>query len=705
MNVGLVDPTEICNDTGRPVMPLGLLHLAAVAENIGHEVRILPHVYKGNQTLGELENLLKEYVYSQNPRILGFSNRTESLPLVLDLAKKCKSWNKDMLVILGGAGTNFVAKNILELFPFVDLIVCGEGEVAFREVILAVDSNQNFHNIAGICWRDNKNNIIVNSPRLPISDLDSLPEPAFHLIEEALVTIGQLGKRMFIEVGRGCPNNCSFCSAIAFWGRKVRMFSPARIIGQMELLRERYGICSYCLIHDNLLSNHAFIKKFCQLVFERDLHIDWFANVSLNFCTEEIIRMAAEAGCTEIFFGVETVSDALKPNIHTKYRGPSNVVKVMDIVRKHGIKKIYRSYIYGFPGETDDDINSTLELELLEKAKSPADSPERSQFSLLTVYPGTSLYAQLSEKLRYTTILSSFGCRYISANNSFMNLVKKHPTIFTSFASHQSEEERLKIIERISISWLLTMIFPRTTLLAMRRCHLTPTEVMKKFKEFLLTNSWFKVADDNKGQNIFVRCYSLYPEFILKELKGIDASEIDLFLGYEKYRVEATDEELKYRDFYPSLNKSAMQHELVTPPTTNFLSLNYDPDATFSQWIKNTDDAVKSCGRDTSYCFYAPRTLWVTLEFNPEIHVWRLGKNVSIVKNVLDCARSGMKGEDIVENTYNFLKTANMENKYHDKKGIENYTKLMLATGLIVFRDEIGQTVGACSQLDSCHPE
>jgi anaerobic magnesium-protoporphyrin IX monomethyl ester cyclase len=311
----------------------------------------------------------------------------------LEIAKKV---NPEILTVAGGQHFTALAEDSLQAYPEIDVIVRGEGEETFAEVIKAFGKKASFSEIKGISFR-NKGKIYHNPDRPFIKDLDSLPFPAYHLVEHAtrkyhFRMMAGTKKYAIIEGSRGCPHQCVFCSQWAHWRGEWRRKTAKRIADEIEFLFNNYGMEFFWLTDDNFgLGNHA--EKLCDEIIRRGLseHIMWFVQARCDDVVKssKILPKLRKAGNYWILLGVESPNEqALKS---------FNKGITMEDSRK-AVKLLKQNDIFAqttlIIGERNDSSKSIAKLREFVNGL----DPDLAIFMILTPFPGTKLYAEALEK-------------------------------------------------------------------------------------------------------------------------------------------------------------------------------------------------------------------------------------------------------------------------------------------------------------------
>ena len=696
MKIALIDLSFLTNwlrhDDSHFPIPVGLLSIATVIKNLGYHIEL----FQAHDLLPTGDNKTKleymaDYLAKKKFNIIGFTTRADIQPLVIELARRCKSKQKDVIIVLGGPGVTFLAPDILQVFPFIDIVVRGEGEHTFRELIIAIENNHTLADVDGITYRDN-GNIFSTHDRRPILNLDTLPEPAYDLIKmDNLIKSGKFQ----VEVGRGCPNNCSFCSTKSFWGKKVRMYPPTTVVSRIEKLYKKYGIRTFSLIHDNFLAHKSFVREFCELLIAKKLPIGWYASSSLNFYSSEIFELMYVSGCRGLFFGIETASNRHMHNIKAKFYEPKDICGIMDDVRKRGLRKITRSFIIGFPEETNKDIEVTFQCALENQAGAPIHSNEHTQIHPLTIYPGTVLYDELKDKLHYTGIFGTQADRDVCKIGHAAELCRQYPRLFSAYASYQMVEKQMDIYKIRYLFSKFVKFFPKTLLLLTRKCSLSILQLIIQFNDFLEDNgkdtSLFAMNFSPNSQSetrYILRCIEAFPTFVNHVGVGYDTGFAQLFLEYEMFKLQ--NQGVNYTDdIWSELDMrfeddSFFKHVIITPTTTRIVELDYNPDKTFKNWL----DSHMECKirEDLRLCFFRSRR--AIRQQSPIASVWQLrNKSYRTVPIILRLADGQRTGHEVIEEILKLL--GNPPQISSLSQQIAKHIRELLAKGIILLRHEV----------------
>ena len=327
----------------RSYYPLGILYLAAVLQKAGFTVRVIDVAPEG-KTLVDILSVIE----AEKPFVIGISSMTTSIASSVTLARSIKERFSERISIgLGGVhlccDTAFLQRN-----PFFDFGVIGEGEKTFVDIVTRIKQGEKVREVF-------QGELIQN--------LDELPFPARHLIDHKIY---RREEQMEFEVpaagilgSRGCPYKCSFCCIPAI-GHKVRLRSAKNIVDEMEFV---YDLCrgSYSFVDDCMTLNKKHTLEFCQTIIDRKIKVRWIASTRANALDDETVRSLSRAGCTDLYFGVESGSEKIRNSVIKKKITDNEIARAVQLCRKYKILSNLFLMV-GFPDETREDMMKTVQI-------------------------------------------------------------------------------------------------------------------------------------------------------------------------------------------------------------------------------------------------------------------------------------------------------------------------------------------------------
>jgi magnesium-protoporphyrin IX monomethyl ester (oxidative) cyclase len=345
-----------------PFPPLGIGYLASVLEKKGFDVKIID---LNVETLDKSK--FKKIIKLHNPKIVGISSTSLSIPYALEVAKTIKSI-LDVPIVLGGAHATVDPAFVYKFSDYFDYQVIGEGEITFPSIAKELLRKKRL-----------KRKVYKG---IPVSNLDSIPFPAYHLLP--MTKYVKFAAPMIIS--RGCPYACTFCRPHE---KIVRFRSVDNIIDEIKFLREKYNIHIIEFEDDNFTLNKKLVKKLCEKIIEEKLEIEWSCQTRVNLVDFHLLQLMKRAGCKFITFGLETFSPYLQ-GIINKNLSLKDMILVLRLTKKVGMK-VGVNCIFGIPEEREKDINLTLWY--LNKLK-----PDHIFFSVLVPFPQTVVFDSLVKK-------------------------------------------------------------------------------------------------------------------------------------------------------------------------------------------------------------------------------------------------------------------------------------------------------------------
>lgn len=362
-----------------PYPPLGLGYLTAVLRDHG-----ITSVKMLNLELDYMEDdafiaLLKD----ESPRIVGFSCMTCSFLSGLKFASLVKKACPNSITVFGGSHPSFQSREIVAEHDFVDIVVRGEGEYTFLELVQKIMNKESLSTVKGITYQ--ANGTVVKTPDRPfIQDMDSIPFPARDMMDVDQYHESVGGS---LITSRGCPWKCLYCSTSQFHGHKYRPHSAQYVVNEMEMLVKEYG-CEKIGIADDLFTfDRKRVIDICDLIHKRDLKVTWGCSVRADTFDRELLEKMHEAGCDVLFIGVETVDDTVMKTIRKRLK-IEKVKEAIKLAKDVGFK-IKASFILGLPFQKPEEAEGILQFVEEVGLTPPLDL---ITINMLCPFPGTDLY-------------------------------------------------------------------------------------------------------------------------------------------------------------------------------------------------------------------------------------------------------------------------------------------------------------------------
>lgn len=362
---------------GGTIPPLTLLSVASALKKNGHFVRLVD----ADGEKKTLEDIKKDIKGFDLVIVLTSSmSFKEDAKVLAELKKE----NPRITTSAFGSHPTFMPEACFNA-DGIDILVRYEPEFIYRELADALQKKAGAWKIInGIAFRDSEG-IHVNEPYPFIENLDDLPIPDRHLLNRNLVYFNPLVKRLPYTTSitsRGCPGKCTFCTAPAFTGSKVRHNSADYVLREMEyLLTSGFKEIYY---RDETFSFFPQRNKIiCETILARKMDVSWLCNVRVGTIKRDMLSLMKKAGCHTIKAGVESgvqeILDKSQKNIKLK-----DTEDLFRWARELGIAT-HAHVMLWMPGENKDTMRKTTDFVISLK-------PTTVDFGICTPYPGAVLF-------------------------------------------------------------------------------------------------------------------------------------------------------------------------------------------------------------------------------------------------------------------------------------------------------------------------
>ncbi|MCL4557805.1 MAG: B12-binding domain-containing radical SAM protein [Deltaproteobacteria bacterium] len=386
MKVLLINPPKISAITERVSYVHephhGLAYIASYIKRHGIDVSILD---------AQAEQLsvreLTARIAAEGPDVVGITAPTFLIKSAHETARISKALSRDTLTVIGGYHATALPEQTLREFPSFDLLVHGEGEAPFLELLSAVADRRDLGEVKGIAYRDS-GHIRVNPQAVPIMDLDTLPFPSWELFKLDMYHPHYSFKKGFLELpistSRGCVSKCTTCARVT--GTRVRQRSVPSVIGEMQEMVDRFNAKRFVFMDETFTINIRRTHELCDAMVQSGLskRIEWLCQTRVDRVDPDLLKKMRRAGCFLIAYGIESGNQ----DILDRMKKGTRLDDAVNAVRwaKQAGMTVDTFFILGLPYETRDTIGHTIRFAV-------RLDPDYANFFITVPYPGTEVYS------------------------------------------------------------------------------------------------------------------------------------------------------------------------------------------------------------------------------------------------------------------------------------------------------------------------
>lgn len=383
-NILLISPNLYANYKNKIKIAINFLPsltLAVLAAPLlKHNIKIIDMSL--NPSYGSLIRNLQEH----KPHYICITSLTPSFDEAKKIIKLAKQYTSAK-IILGGPHTSSFPESCLKESE-ADMVVKGEGDITLKEIIEEKPLNK----INGLYYKWH-NQIIKNSDRCYIQDLDTLPHPAWHLFDIKKYKSPKLLSKKSpvgpIETSRGCIYECTYCNKNIF-GKTFRVKSPIRVLEEMKYMSD-IGFKEIHVNDDGFSTDMARGKKICRLLIKEKLDLPWVLTngIRIDRVDEELMSLLKKSGCYRVAYGIESGNQTILNNIKKGIK-LEHIRKAVKLAKKCGIET-QGFFMIGLPGDTEETMQQTIDF-----AKSL--DLDTAKVGITMPLPGTQLYKELEQQ-------------------------------------------------------------------------------------------------------------------------------------------------------------------------------------------------------------------------------------------------------------------------------------------------------------------
>ncbi len=358
-----LDPKQF--KTGQPYAPLGTLYAAALMRGNGYAVSLFDNMFaKGPMdVVGQIDQSRPDFfvLYDDGFNYLTkmcLTNMREAAFTMIAAAKQrgCK------VIVSSSDATDHYAHYIAE---GADFVLIGEAEITLLELVNAIaTSSGTIEQIEGLAFKTDDGSIVKTPKRQVLKQLDTLPLPAWDLVDMARYKKMWLKSTGYFSINigttRGCPFKCNWC-AKPIYGNRYNTRSPENVVQELKLLKKQFGFDHIWFCDDIFGLKPGWVRQFAELVVQEKLQFKFKIQARADLLVEEnYIQALARAGCDEVWMGAESGSQQILDAMD-KGTTIQQISDATTMLKKYGIKPAFFIQ-FGYLGETKEDIMQTISM-------------------------------------------------------------------------------------------------------------------------------------------------------------------------------------------------------------------------------------------------------------------------------------------------------------------------------------------------------
>lgn len=337
------------------MFPLGIACVSAALKKSGYNVFTMNLNF-----YDDWQKELYSYIENNNIEIVGTGGLTADYHQINQILEYIDVSFPKVIKVLGGGIVTASTHIIFEMFPCLDIAMQGEGEIAWVELMNALENQKELSEVPNLIYR-NGNELIMTRVAKDIENLDELPFPdydgfgyfeAMKHMEKTGYWIGNMPA--FVLSSRSCPYQCTFCFHTA--GKKYRRASLNYVFKQIDHMIENYKCHDFDFSDELFGLDEQYVLDFCEQIEKRK--VNWSVSMRVDCITPRMAERMAATGCKWILYGIESADDRILKSMNKKIT-QSQINTALDITRKNNIGVI-GYLIFGDPEENYKSVETSL---------------------------------------------------------------------------------------------------------------------------------------------------------------------------------------------------------------------------------------------------------------------------------------------------------------------------------------------------------
>lgn len=304
---------------------------------------VCPDIMSKEYTINnELLNILSD-LYSQKPDLIGFACYIWNVDMTLKLARLLKKVLPNVVIVLGGPEVSYDPAELMLQHDCIDYVVQGEGEEIFQALLMALESKESVHGIAGLAFRE-KEEIIVGKPQV-VADLNTIPFPYCGDDIDKLKD-----KIIYYESARGCPFSCKYCLSSATCG--VRFFSLERVYEDLSFFIA-HNVRQVKFVDRTFNARKEHYLPILRFLAKQNCRTNFHFEISADILDDEVLDFLKDVpvGRFQFEIGIQSTYEPTLDKISRHNNWPKIVEYVTKIISYQNIH-VHLDLIVGLPKES-----------------------------------------------------------------------------------------------------------------------------------------------------------------------------------------------------------------------------------------------------------------------------------------------------------------------------------------------------------------
>ncbi len=349
-------------------MPNGAL--ASLAGNLDahHRVAVADLILVQSRVRATVERLVREL----KPDLVGLSVMTFQRQTALRLIALLRALRPRARIVVGGYDPSLAPEAYTSVPETPDVLVRGEGEITFRDLIRAIEANSDYAHIPGLSYRGDGG--FLHNPDRPVTGLGGGQIKRPNRDVRVLAGYTMVGRQVdVVETSRGCTFDCSFCSIVEMRGRNFHTYTFDRVLADIRDARA-HGARTIFLVDDNITLNVRRFEALCRAIIDARLNgLEYVVQAMTSAIAGHGATLAPvmrQAGFRYVFLGIENILesdlDFLRARAKNSGRGssgdaPNATIQAINVLHQHKMY-VVGGLIVGNPGDTRESIEANLEF-------------------------------------------------------------------------------------------------------------------------------------------------------------------------------------------------------------------------------------------------------------------------------------------------------------------------------------------------------